>query len=259
MRIDVLTLFPELFEAPLGVSLLGKAIENGTLEVGVTDIRDFTSDKHRTVDDAPYGGGPGMVMKCEPLFAAVESLRPRNSCERVILMSPRGRRLTQDVVRELAEAPDLAIVCARYEGVDERVSQALCTDEISVGDYVLSGGELPALTVIEAVSRMLPGVVGEWESVATDSFYRGVLGSPQYTRPPEFRGMEVPTVLREGNHAAIRRWRRIEALRATWTRRPDLLKNCEVSDRELLDMIEREEELGTGEHKDARVERENKS
>lgn len=240
MRIDVLTLFPELFETPLRVSLLGKAIERGLFEVAVTDIRDFTVDRHRTADDAPYGGGPGMVMKCEPVFAAVESLRGRNSLERVVLLSPRGRPLTQAIVRELAQAPDVVLICARYEGVDERISQGLCTDEISIGDYVLSGGELPALVVIEAVSRMLPGVVGEWESVETDSFYAGILGAPQYTRPQEFRGMEVPAVLREGNHALIQQWRRKEALRATRARRPDLLRFCTEGDRELLAAIERE-------------------
>ncbi len=241
MRIDVLTLFPEMFEAPLRVSLLGKAVENGILDVGVTNIRDFAPDRHSTVDDAPYGGGPGMVMKCEPLFAAVESLRGVNSLERVVLLSPRGRRLTHTVVCELAQAPDLVLVCARYEGVDERVSAGLCTDEISVGDYVLSGGELPALIVVEAVSRMLPGVVGDFESVETDSFYDGILGSPQYTRPPEFRGMEVPEVLRSGDHGAVASWRREQALRATRARRPDLLEHCGEADRKLLEMIERED------------------
>lgn len=241
MRIDVLTLFPEIFEGALRASLLGKAIEQGILDVALTDIRDFSADKHKSVDDAPYGGGPGMVMKCEPLFAAVESLRDRNSLERVILLSPRGRRLDQALVRELAQAKDLVLVCARYEGVDERVSQALITDELSIGDYVLSGGELPALVLIEAISRMLPGVVGDFESVETDSFYEGVLGAPQYTRPPEYRGMEVPEVLREGNHAAIRRWRRKEALRATRARRPDLLVHCTGEDLKLLEELERED------------------
>jgi tRNA (guanine37-N1)-methyltransferase len=241
MRIDVLSIFPELFEAPLQVSLLGKAIEQGILTVSVTDPRDFTSDRHRTVDDAPFGGGAGMVMKCEPLFAAVESLSDRNSLQRVILLSPRGRPLTQSVARDLAATPDMVLICGRYEGVDERVSQALCTDEISVGDYVLSGGELPALIVIEAISRMLPGVIGDWESVETDSFYDGILGPPQYTRPPVFRDLTVPQVLRDGNHAAIRRWRRKEALRITRVRRPDLLGACSESDRALLNEIEQEE------------------
>jgi tRNA (guanine37-N1)-methyltransferase len=240
MRIDVLTLFPEIMQGALQASLLGKAVVEGILTVELTNIRDFAHDRHKTVDDAPYGGGAGMVMKCEPLFAAVESLRERNSLERVILMSPRGRRLDQALVRELAQAPDIAIICARYEGVDERVSQALVTDEISIGDYVLSGGELPALVLIEAISRMLPGVIGDWESVETDSFYTGLLGVPQYTRPPEFRGMDVPETLRNGNHAAIRRWRRKEALRVTRARRPDLLINLTEEDRKLLAEVERE-------------------
>lgn len=240
MRIDVLTLFPEILEGALQASLLGKAQEAGLLEVGLTDIRDFATDKHRTVDDTPYGGGAGMVMKCEPLFAAVESLRSKNSLERVILMSPRGRPLDQPLLRELAQAPDLVLLCARYEGVDERVSEALVTDEISIGDYVLSGGELPALVVIEGLSRMLPGVIGDWESVETDSFFSGTLGVPQYTRPQTFRGMEVPEVLRGGNHAAIQRWRRKEALRVTRERRPELLVNMTQEDQELLAEIAQE-------------------
>jgi len=231
MRIDVLTLFPELVTPALNASLLGKALAEGLLEVVVTNIRDFATDRHRTVDDEPYGGGAGMVMKCEPLFAAVESLRSRNSLERVILMSPRGTPLTQDKVKELAGCPDLVILCGRYEGVDERVARFLATAEISIGDYVLSGGELPALVLIEALSRMIPGVVGNWESVETDSFYDGLLGPPQYTRPAEFQGMTVPEVLLSGNHAAIRRWRRRESLRLTLERRPDLLERCEKENR----------------------------
>ncbi len=240
MRIDVLTLFPELVEAPLGYSLLGKAIEQGVLTVETTNIRDFATDRHRTVDDEPYGGGAGMVMMCGPLADAVESLKPKNSLRRVILMSPRGRRLDQALVRELAAEDDLVLVCARYEGVDQRIADTLVTEEISIGDYVLSGGELPALVLIEAVSRMLPGVVGKWESVETDSFFNGILGPPQYTRPPEFRGMEVPGVLREGNHAAIRRWRRKEALRATRLNRPDLLDDLTDEDKKLLAELARE-------------------
>jgi tRNA (guanine37-N1)-methyltransferase len=246
MRIDVLTLFPELFEPHLRASLLGKAILDGKIEVELTQIRDFATDRHRTVDDTPCGGGAGMVMKCEPLFAALESLRGRNSLERVVLMSPRGRRLDQAKVRELAACEDFVLICARYEGVDERVSRMLCTEEISIGDYVLNGGELPAMVVIEAVSRMLPGVVGDWESVETDSFFRGILGPPQYTRPVEFRGESVPAVLREGNHAAIARWRRKEALRTTRVRRPDLLTDLSVEDRKLLAEIEREEAESAG-------------
>ena len=241
MRIDILTLFPEMFEAPLQCSLLGKAVEDGILDISVTNIRDFSTDKHNTVDDAPFGGGAGMVMKCGPIYAAVESLREQNSLDRVILMSPRGRKLDQDVVRELADAKDMVLLCARYEGVDERVSESLCTDEISVGDYVLSGGEIPALVIVEAVSRMLPGVIGDWESVETDSFYRGILGPPQYTRPAEFRGKPVPEVVLSGNHAAIARWRRIEALRVTRARRPDLLESCSEEDQWLIAEIESEE------------------
>jgi len=227
MRIDVLTIFPEMFPGPLSAGLLGKALEQGLLEVEVTNIRDHAKDKHRTVDDSPFGGGPGMVMKCEPAFAAVESLRGKNSLERVILMSPRGRRLDQDVVRELAIAPDFVLLCGRYEGVDERISEGLCTGEISIGDYVLSGGELAALAIIEAVSRMIPGVVGDWGSVETDSFYQGILGAPQYTRPQEFRGMTVPQVLLDGHHKLIEEWRRAEAMRITRERRPDLLNDRE--------------------------------
>lgn len=242
MRIDILTIFPEIFEAPLRAGLLGKAIEAGILEVEVSDIRDFADDPHRSVDDAPFGGGPGMVMKCGPLFAAVESLRERNSLERVILLSPKGRRLRQDIVKELAAVPDMVLICGRYEGVDERVSEALCTDELSLGDYVLSGGEFAALVVVDAVGRMLPGVVGDWESVETDSFYDGLLGPSQYTRPANFRGMDVPEVLRQGNHEAIRRYRRKEALRATLRRRPELLARVDKNkeDEELLQEIERE-------------------
>jgi len=244
MRIDVLTLFPELFEAHSQASLLGKAVEKGILNIGLTNPREFTADVHRSVDDAPYGGGPGMVMQCEPLFEAVESLREHNSLERVILLSPRGRLLTQDVVGELARLDDMVLICGRYEGVDERVSQGLCTDEISIGDYVLSGGELPAMVLIEAVSRMLPGVVGDFESVSSDSFYDGMLGAPQYTRPPEYGGMAVPEVLTSGNHAAIERYRRKEALRVTRDRRPELLKACSDEDRALLNELEQEDPTG---------------
>lgn len=247
MRIDVLTLFPEYFDGPLRQSLLAKAMDRGLLTVAVTDIREFATDRHRTADDAPYGGGPGMVMKCEPVFAAVESLRERNSLEHVLVLSPRGRLLTQAWVREMTQWRDMALVCGRYEGVDERVVQGLKAKEVSIGDYVVSGGEAPALVIIEAVSRLLPGVVGHQESVETDSHYDGILGAPQYTRPAECRGMEVPKVLQEGHHAAIARWRRKEALRLTRERRPELLDKVREEDRELLAEIEREE--GSGEQR----------
>ncbi len=240
MRIDILSIFPEMLAGPLETSLLGKAQAEGRLEVALTNIRDFASDKHCSVDDSPYGGGAGMVMKCEPIFAAVESLRSQNSLERVVLLSPRGQRLTQQKVRELAAAPDLVLLCARYEGMDERISDTLVTEEISIGDYVLSGGELPALVLVEAISRMIPGVIGDWESVETDSFFAGRLGPPQYTRPPVFRDLAVPDVLREGNHAAIARWRRKEALRATRIRRPDLLVDLDSEEKKLLAEIEQE-------------------
>jgi tRNA (guanine37-N1)-methyltransferase len=234
MRIDIVSLFPEIVEGVLRAGLLGRAVDEGLIEVAVVNPRDFSADRHRSVDDAPYGGGAGMVMACGPVFDAVESLRGRNSCGRVVLMSPRGRRLDQEMVKELASAPDMVIICARYEGVDERVSRALVTEEVSIGDYVLNGGELPALVMIEAMGRMIPGVVGKWESVETDSFFHGLLGPPQYTRPVEFRGMKVPAPLMSGDHAAIGRWRRKEALRATRARRPDLLANLTEEDLELL-------------------------
>ena len=242
MRIDVLTLFPEILEPVLKESLLGKAIEQEHLDIALTNPRDFTQDRHRTVDDTPYGGGAGMVMKCEPLFAAIESLKDRNSLKRVIHLSPRGRRLDQDLVKELAREKDLVLLCSRYEGVDERVVEGIVTDEVSIGDYVLSGGEVPALVLIEAISRMLPGVIGDWESVETDSFFNGLLGIAQYTRPQTFREMSVPDVLMSGHHEVIRRWRRKEALRVTLQRRPDLIDKLVLTkeDNELLAELEAE-------------------
>lgn len=238
MRIDVLTLFPEALEPMLHTGVLGRALERGLLTIALTNPRDFAQDHHRTVDDAPYGGGAGMVMRCEPVFAAVESLINVNSLEHVILMSPKGKKLDQPLVRQLSGYRDMVIICARYEGVDERISQQLVTEEISLGDFVLSGGETAALALIEAVSRMAPGVVGKWESVETDSFFHGLLGPPQYTRPALFRGLSVPQVLLTGNHAVIERWRKKEALRVTRARRPDLLQKLSETDWELLAEIE---------------------
>lgn len=249
MRIDVLTLFPELIAPALTAGVLGRALENGLMRVSLVNPRDFTSDRHRTVDDAPYGGGAGMVMKCEPLFAAAESLIGQNSLKHVVLLSPRGRPLNQALVREMADWPDMVLICARYEGVDERVSEQLVTDEISIGDYVLSGGETAALVVIEAVSRMLPGVVGKWESVDTDSFFHGLLGPPQYTRPPVFRGHAVPGPLLGGDHTEIKRFRRKEALRITRERRPELLTNLTEEDLHLLAEIGTETRLPEKENK----------
>lgn len=224
LRIDVITIFPEFFEVPLKVSLLGKAIKKGLIGVYVHNLRDYAHDTHRTVDDTPYGGGPGMVMKCEPIFESVEALKGQNSLEHIILLSPAGKVLTQEKVKEMASWKDFVLICGRYEGVDERVVEGLVTEEISIGDYVLSGGELPALVIIEAVSRMIPGVVGEWESVINDSFYNGLLSFPQYTKPAEFRGMRVPDILLSGNHEEIKKWREKQALLRTLRKRPDLFE-----------------------------------
>jgi len=217
----VFTIFPAVVEAPLPGSLLGRAIGAGVLDVRVHDLRQWSVDRHRTVDDAPFGGGPGMVMKPEPFFAAVESLDPDRG--RVLLMSPAGRRLDQELVRALSSEPHLTILCGRYEGVDERVADGLPAEEISIGDYVLSGGELPALVLIEAVTRLVPGVIGKEASHEQDSFSAGgLLDHPHYTRPQEFRGMSVPEVLVSGNHGEVDRWRRDAAIEKTRRNRPGL-------------------------------------
>ena len=223
VRIDVVTIFPGIFEGPLRESLLGRAIEVDLLDVRVHDLRDSTSDKHRQVDDESYGGGPGMVLKPEPVFAAVESLGAGD--RRTLLLSPAGRRLDQELARELATESWLVLICGRYEGVDERVVEGLPAEEVSIGDYVVAGGEVPALVVLEAVTRLVPGVIGREESHERDSFGdAGVLDHPHYTRPAEFRGMRVPETLLSGNHAEIERWRREAALEKTRRNRPDLLE-----------------------------------
>ena len=250
MRFDVFTLFPEVFEPYLSVSVLGKARERGLLEVYLHNIRDWATDKHRTVDDEPYGGGGGMIMKPEPLFAAVEDVLGRPPQAPVILLTPQGRLFTQDVARELARHPRLALICGRYEGIDERVRQHLATDEISIGDYVLTGGELPALVVIDAVTRLIPGVLGDPDAPEEDSFALGLLEYPHYTRPAVFRGWEVPEVLRSGDHARIARWRREQALKRTWERRPDLIEKAKQEGRltpEDLAFLARLERKGRGE------------
>ena len=221
MRVDILTIFPEIFDGPLQASLLGRAIEAGLVDVRVTDIREHAPDRHRQVDDEPFGGGPGMIMKPEPIFAAVESLG--TDPKRTILLSPAGQRLDQALVRELAGQPWLVLVCGRYEGVDERVVEGLPAEEISIGDYVLSGGEIPALVVLESVTRLVPGVVGRGESLARESFEDGLLDHPHYTRPRGFRGRKVPEVLLSGDHRRIEEWRRAAALEKTKRNRPDLL------------------------------------
>jgi tRNA (guanine37-N1)-methyltransferase len=226
VRVDVLTILPGIFESPLRESLLGKAISSGILDVRVHDIREHTTDRHRQVDDTAFGGGPGMVLKPEPVFAAVEALGPGD--RRVVLLSPAGRRLDQALVRELAGEPWLVLVCGRYEGVDERVADGLPAEEISIGDYVLSGGEVPALVLLEAVTRLVPGVVGREESLVEESFEARLLDHPHYTRPREFRGLGVPEVLLSGHHAEIEAWRRRAALEKTRRMRPDLLTEPEV-------------------------------
>jgi tRNA (guanine37-N1)-methyltransferase len=210
-----------MFAGPLGHSIVGRAIDRGLLEVALTDVRSFATDRHRTVDDYPYGGGPGMVMKPDTLFAAAESVARAGSP--VILLTPQGRVFTQGIVAELAREEQLTLVCGHYEGVDERVREHLATDELSIGDYVLTGGELPAMVVIDAVARLLPGVLGGADSTSEESHSAGLLEYPQYTRPPSFRGQDVPDVLLSGNHAEIAKWRRRQALLRTARRRPDLL------------------------------------
>lgn len=233
VRFHVLTLFPGMFEGPFSESIIARARRNGLVEISVYGLRDYAHDRHRTVDDYPFGGGGGMVMKPEPLFEGVESVRATASVGEdapTVLLSPQGRTLTQSIVEELAGYREMLLVCGRYEGVDERVTKHLATDEISVGDYVLGGGELAAMIVIEAVCRLIPGVVGSIESVQDDSFTTGLLQHPQYTRPDDFRGWRVPDVLTSGNHADVDRWRREESLRRTYERRPELLDSAELSD-----------------------------
>jgi tRNA (guanine37-N1)-methyltransferase len=227
MRFDILTLFPEMFQGPLSESLIKKAIEKGILELDVTDLRDFTSDKHKTADDSPYGGGPGMVMKIEPIASALSRFTKHDS--RSILMCPTGKLLTQEKVKDLAKEKHLIVLCGHYEGIDERVRE-LVDEEISIGDYVLTGGELPAMVLVDAVARHIPGVVKEEGSVISDSFYAGLLDYPSYTKPEEFEGKKVPEVLLSGHHKEIERWRRKEALRLTLYRRPDLLAEADLND-----------------------------
>ena len=222
MKIDVLTLFPGMFPGPLDESIIKRAFESGRLRLGIRDLRDFTHDRHRKVDDRPFGGGPGMLMKPEPMFEAVEALRGEKT--RVILTSPAGRPFRQEIARELAAEEHLLLICGSYEGFDERVRECLADDELSIGDYVLTNGALPAMVIIDSVTRLLPGVLGDDESSVDESFSDGLLEYPQYTRPAEFRGMNVPEVLLSGDHAAIERWRREQARLRTGQRRPDLLE-----------------------------------
>ena len=222
MKIDVLTLFPAMFAGPLDESIVKRAREAKLLDLKIHNLRDWTHDRHKTVDDKPFGGGPGMLLKVEPLFEAIESLQREQT--KVILLSPSGRKFSQEIARELSQEKDLLLVCGSYEGFDERVREALADDELSIGDYVLTNGALPAMVVIDAVVRLLPGVLGDDESSHDESFSAGLLEYPQYTRPAEFRGMKVPEVLLSGNHAEIEKWRREQAKLRTEKQRPDLLK-----------------------------------
>ena len=246
MHIQVLTIFPELFEAFVQTSLIGRAVDTELLRLEVENLRSFTTDRHRSVDDEPYGGGGGMVMTAQPWIHAVREVETRfeGRAPFKILMSPQGRRLDEHKVRELAERRDLILMCGRYEGPDERVLQTVVDEEISIGDYVMSGGELPAMVLIEAVSRQIPGVVGLEDSVERDSFRNGLLDYPHYTRPRVFEGMEVPEVLLSGNHARIEAWRRQRSLEATLLKRPDLLTAAELSKAEIESLADLAERLG---------------
>jgi tRNA (guanine37-N1)-methyltransferase len=243
MQFDIVTIFPSLIEAGLGEGVVSRGVERGLLNVAVHDLRRWTTDRHRTVDDMPYGGGPGMVMKAEPLMRAVSEIREtRGTPGSVVLLSPQGRTFSQVEAERLARLEHIVLLCGRYEGMDERVRDMVATEEISIGDYVLSGGELAALVIVDAVSRLVPGVVGDEQSVAQDSFSRGLLDYPHYTRPAEIAGHRVPDVLLSGHHADVRRWRRKAALVRTLERRPDLMATAALDeeDRALLDEIRRE-------------------
>ncbi|APZ43887.1 tRNA (guanosine(37)-N1)-methyltransferase TrmD [Acidihalobacter ferrooxydans] len=246
MRIDVVSLFPSLVAAVAGCGVTGRAVDRGLLQLGLWNPRDYTVDRHRTVDDRPYGGGPGMLMKVEPVRQALHAARAAGN-GKVIYLSPQGRRLDQAAVREFAAGGNLVLLAGRYEGIDERLARLEVDEEWSIGDYVLSGGELAAMVVVDAIARLLPGVLGDADSAEQDSFMDGLLDCPHYTRPEAVAGLRVPDVLREGNHAEIARWRRKQALGRTWERRPDLLEARALSDddRRLLDEYEAERQVKT--------------
>ncbi len=236
VRFDIITIFPGMFSSVVDESILGRAVKSGLVEIRRVDLRDFTEDRHRSVDDRPYGGGPGMVFKPEPVFDAVESVlgevgSAADAGVRKIILTPQGRRLDQSLLRELSGESRIALLCGHYEGFDERIIEGLGFEEVSIGDYVLSGGELPAMVLIDGVVRLLPGALGHPESSEEESFENGILEYPQYTRPPEYRGMKVPEVLLSGNHAEIEQWRRQQALERTRDRRGDLLENRELQEK----------------------------
>ena len=231
MKCDIITIFPDIFHAYLNEGIVKRALQRGIIDLKVHNLREYTEDRHKTVDDYPYGGGSGMVMKPEPFFSAVETLCPDRSSRRVLLMSPAGTQFNQDIATELSrEQRRIFLLCGRYEAIDERVSIGLAHDEFSIGDYVLTGGELPALVIIDAVARLVPEVLGDSHSAEEESFSWGMLDYPHYTRPPEYRNMAVPETLLSGNHQDIMRWRRKEALRRTLRARPELLDRCPLSD-----------------------------
>jgi len=232
MKFDILTLFPSMFSSPLGESILGRAVEKGLIQIQTINIRDFTLDKHQVVDDAPYGGGQGMVMKVEPIARAIESVKSQNRSAWTIYLTPQGKPFHQDLARRLSTQSHLILLCGRYEGVDERARELFIDEEISIGDYVLTGGELAAMVLVDAVSRFIPGVLGSDRSAEEDSFFNSLLEYPQYTRPVDFRGSRVPEVLLSGNHSAISLWRRREAIRRTSLRRPDLLAEANLTEEE---------------------------
>ncbi len=248
MRIDLVTIFPNMLEAPLGDGIVNRARVAGLVDIRVHDLRAFTDDRHRTVDDIPFGGGPGMVMKAEPFFRAFESAWPdgRGAGDAVVLLSPRGRRFDQATARRFARLDRLMLLCGRYEGIDERVAESLATEELSLGDFVLTGGEVAALAVVEATVRLIPGALGDEGSAQADSFETGLLDWPHYTRPACTRGRDVPEVLVSGDHARIRRWRLREALRATRERRPDLLASARLSAEDETLLREIENDAGAG-------------
>lgn len=240
MRIDILTLFPEMCEAVLNESIIGRAREKGIVEINCTNIRDFTTDKHNRVDDAPYGGGMGMVMQNQPIYDCYNALCEKlGKRPKLIFMSPQGSVLTQAKVKELAKEENIAILCGHYEGVDERVIEEIVDEEISVGDYVLTGGELPALILADSVSRMIPGVLANEEAFSEESHFASLLEYPQYTRPPEWNGKKVPDVLLSGHHGNIEKWRRQQSIKRTYERRPDLLSNADLdkSDKKFLESL----------------------
>lgn len=244
MRFDVITIFPKLFRGVFEFGIISRAVEAGLIAIRVHDLRDYTHDRHRQVDDRPFGGGAGMVMKPEPLFRAVEAVTASAPDAKTVLLSPQGRLFNQSAAQEFAREAAVVLICGRYEGVDERVVEHLVSDEVSIGDYILSGGEIPAMVVIDAVSRLIPGALGSDESAVRESFSGWLLDHPQYTRPPEYRGMKAPDVLLGGNHAEIERWRRRKAIEKTLRRRPDLIDDREFASDERQEIEQVLKEIG---------------